>query len=227
MIDDDQTYEEVESDDVAVITLKSRGVTVDMNAEAEPGGESVTPAPHPDEPFLVRHKWWVLGGAIAIALLAIVLVYLLLFRDTSKSQAVTILIDPSARVSNISADVGNATTVAAFNRAVSSVSRAQSAVDSAKQSAQQIGNDEVRAGTLALLGAEDELLDAYDNLGSLNRLSGDAASEATETVDDAADAVQRAVSNLQTQELEEAPHPYPNLRLVNGAVRTLEQITSG
>jgi hypothetical protein len=227
LIDDDQTYEEgteeYESDELPVITLKSRGVSVDMNEDYAPAvGDAVTPAPHPDEPFMVRHKWWVLGGAIAIALLAIVLVYLLLFRDTSKDQAVTILIDPSARVSNISADVGNATSVAAFNRAVSSVSRGQSAVDSAKQTAQQISNDEVRAATLALLDAEDQLLAAYDDLGSLNRLHGDAASEASGNVNDAADEVQHAVSQLQAQQLEEAPHPYPNLRYVNGAVRSLE-----
>lgn len=232
MSDDDQTYEELEhdeyeSDELPVITLKSRGVSVDMNDEAPLASQPVTPVAHPDEPFLVRHKWWVLGAAIAIALLAILLVYLLLFRDTSKKQAVTILIDPSARVSNISADVGNATTVASFNRAVNSVSRAQSAVDTAKQSAQQLSNDEVRAATLALLEAEDELLAAYDDLGSLNRLGGDSATEAAERVDDAADDLESAVSQLKVQELEEAPRPYPNLRLINGAVRTLEQRTGG
>jgi hypothetical protein len=63
LIDDDQTYEEgteeYESDELPVITLKSRGVSVDMNEDYAPAvGDAVTPAPHPDEPFMVRHKWW-------------------------------------------------------------------------------------------------------------------------------------------------------------------------
>lgn len=219
-----EEFEDGESGDLPVITLKSRDVSVALDAPAARRERApVTPAPHPEEPFMVRHRWWLLGGAIALAVLAVVLVYLLLFRDTSKSQAVEVLIEPSAAVTNISADVGNSTSVAAFNRAARSVSRAQASVDAARQSAQEISDDQVRAQTLALLDAEDALLSAYDDLGSVNRLESSASADAADQVDEKADEVGRAVAALQALGLEEAPHPYPNLRYVSGAVHSLNR----
>lgn len=203
-----------------VVTLKSQAISVSVDDDLPTtSGGAIAPAQHPQEPFLVRHRWWVLGGSIAAAVLALILAWFMLFHDTSKSEAVELLIVPSARVSAISADVGNATSVAGFNRAAKSVARARSTVDTARATAQQLSNDEVRVQTLALLDAEDGLLDAYGDLDSITRMQSAEAETVAEKIDRSVEDVDDAVVRLQALQLEEAPRPYPDRRSLSAAVR--------
>ncbi|MGH2958232.1 MAG: hypothetical protein ACRDKE_01390 [Solirubrobacterales bacterium] len=203
-----------------VVTLKSQAVSVSLDDVGPAVGAAVTPAPHPTEPFLVRHRWWVLGGSIVVAVLALVLAWFLLFHDTSKSEAVEVLIVPSSRVSAISADVGNATSVAGFNRASKSVPRARRTIETARQTSLQIRDDQVRSQTLALLDSEDALLDAYGELDSVDRLRSLESADVAEKIDDAADEVDDAVASLKSLALDEAPRPYPDERSIKSAVRS-------
>lgn len=202
-----------------VVTLKSQAVSVTIDDYAPVQGGPVLPAAHPTEPFLVRHRWWVLGASVVVAILALVLAWFLLFHDTSKDDAVQLLIVPSARVSAISSDVGNSTSVAGFNRAAKSVPRARTTIDTARQSAQQIQDAQVRTQTLSLLDSEDALLDAYGELDSVERLRSIESAEVAEKISDSAEEVDDAVGALQALKLEEAPRPYPDGRSINSAVR--------
>lgn len=207
--------------ELPVVTLKSRAISVGLDdAAPSRNGGAFTPATHPQEGFLVRNRWWVLAGSIFASALALVLAWFMLFHDTSKKEAVELLVVPSGSVSGLSADVGNATSVAGFNRVARSVSRANSAVESARSAAQDLRNEEVRIQTLSLLDAESALLDAYGDLDSVTRLRSLDAGDVARKIERRADDVEEAVMRLQSLRLEEAPHPYPDRRYLRAAVRS-------
>lgn len=214
-------------DEPAVITLKSRDVSVvvsddSVQKQSRNGGVPVTPAPHPDEPFLERYKWWVLGGAIAAAVLAIGLVAFLFLSDSSKSQSADVLLEPARRVDAINADIGNTTSIAGFNRAGDRVGRVQTELSGAQQQAQLIDNDEVRAATLGLLAAEDQLMTAYDDLASIHNPGSSASRDIYEDAKDAKRQIITTIDRLKVIGLEEAPSPYPNSRNLDRAVKSLK-----
>lgn len=218
-----------ETGDLPLITLKSRGVSVEIDdvPRHAGAGDPFTPAPHPDEPFLERHKWWVLGAAVATALLAAALVLVLFFSDSSKSQAVEVLISPARRVDAIDADVGNTASIAGFNRIGDRVGRVQAALSSARQQAQLIGNDEVRAATLGLLAAEDSLMTTFDDLAAINRPKSSAAKSIVDDAKDREREIKSAIARLNEIGLEVTPSPYPSERELNRAVDSLRDQLGG
>lgn len=215
-----------------VIELKSSGVTIPLD-ETElpairPGGfDPVQPVPHPNQSFFERYKLWLLIGGAALSCVLLLLLLLLIFHDSSRSEASRLLVAPATRVSSISDNVSSSPSIARFNQiGHRETARVRNSVSKARVKAQQIGNDEVRMATLALLNAEDELLNAYHDLGNVYRGHTRQGREVTRDVQGAVRGIDSEVSKLKSLEVNQSElrSPYPDEAKLNAAVDRLKRL---
>lgn len=222
-----------------MITLKSKAVSMPVSNQPiqhvpaqqpisggmAPPMQTVQPAAHPEESFLVKNRWIVLGGAVLLAILLVALTWLI-FADSSRNKSAELLVSTAPRVDAVSADVASAIQVRGFQRASRRADTALPKIEQAKIDAQQISDGEIRQATITLLDAEREYMNAVQGLGSIRRVGDDQFVSSADEVDDAARSVDSAVRAMAQFELAADPTPYPNRRSLRAAESNLNKIAA-
>lgn len=169
----------------STITLKSTGASVPVSREAleptpqaplsggmAPQGQVVQPLAHPQEPFLVRNRWWILGVAVVLSILLIgSAVYLL--RDQSVKNAETILQNNSQPVNTMASNMLSVYRVRDLRNKVSQAEIRITAIqESEKSLGEKISDDQkqLREDVAALLAANIQYLRAITKFGSVKKL---------------------------------------------------------
>jgi hypothetical protein len=141
---------------------------------APPGGviPVAVPAPTPDEPFLVRHRWKVLGGVLVLVVAittAIVLIASGSGGDPDKDKATSVLSSSQQEFSRVvvsATQAGKTDTLAAVGRDADS---AIATIQSLQTGAGSIKSQPVSAAVSGELGAEIQVLQGFSQLKAMKR----------------------------------------------------------
>lgn len=205
------------------ITLKSRGVTVSLDAEEpdaptivqEPAPRAAAPVkprqqaasppakippagvapPESQDPFHVRHQKWLIAVCIISAVLLLIAIFFIV-KSFTTPESEKIAVSANGIMDPINDDAADADKLTDFRGVARTARIARPKLADLQQRAKEVGGGEERVAIVALLDAQTALLNAYAGMADLRKNNLKPVDNLTDQADNAASDIKAATGQM-------------------------------
>ncbi|MBJ7458388.1 MAG: hypothetical protein JHD02_04290 [Thermoleophilaceae bacterium] len=178
-------------------------------------------APEPEGTFLSRNRKWLIPLAAFFALLLVLGIFLLV-KSLTTPESEKIAVSANALLTPVNEKIDDADKLTDFREAAHSAKSARAKMSGLQQRANEIGNTEERVATVAVLDAQNALLNAYAGLVDVQRKQMKAVDDLTDQAKDA----ERELATASTAMTAVGRKPDVDENLTSSAVDNMDETLS-